>query len=126
VSIGVFGKYPFPIGEFGNIRLFPLLGAEYDLSIAGQLVRSNGSKYVFGSGDRRHEEASDLSALWLKFGGGADFDVSDAIYLRGELLYGMRTANKFENDGVDRSEDYSAKTRLGHGLTVRVGVGMKF
>jgi len=128
VSIGVFGKYPFAFGEFGNIRLYPLLGADYELSIAGQLLRSNGSKYVFGSGDKRHEQAGDLSALWFKFGGGADFDVSDAIYLRGELLYGIRTANKFENDGVKESTDpgTSTETRLGHGLTFRVGAGMKF
>jgi len=128
VNVGLLAKYPIAFGQFGNIRLFPLLGIEYEMSVSGKLVREDGSKYVFGGNDDRHEEAGDLSALWVKSGGGVDVDLSNDVFLRTELLYGARTANKLEKDIVDRSSEpkNTTKTRLGHGLTLKVGAGIKF
>jgi len=126
VNIGAYGKYPITVSSFGNLKAFPLLGIEYDASVSGKLVRASGSEYVFNGNDGR-PKAGDLSALWFKFGGGVDVDLKEDMYLRSELLYGARTANTFEKDAVENSaESSTTKTRLGHGLTLRVGVGLKF
>ncbi|MDR1468699.1 MAG: hypothetical protein LBT00_05340 [Spirochaetaceae bacterium] len=73
-------------------------------------------------------EPGDLSALWFKFGGGLDYSFTEKIYLRFEALYGLRLANKSEKDAKDQYQDYGADadTLLGHGLTVKLGVGYKF
>jgi hypothetical protein len=74
--------------------------------------------------------AGDLSALWFRFGGGVDFSFTDKIYLRGEVLYGLRLANKFENDLVDfydkSAMKVDVKPLLGHGLEAKVAVGVWF
>jgi hypothetical protein len=128
ISAGVLAKYPIALGQFGNIRVFPLFGVDYEMSVSGKLVREDGSKYVFGGDDKRHEEAGDLGEMREKSGGGVDVDLSNDMFLRVELLYGLRTANKFEKDIVDRSSDpaNTTKTRLGHGPTLKVGAGIKF
>ncbi|MDR1986516.1 MAG: hypothetical protein LBP88_06035 [Treponema sp.] len=69
----------------------------------------------------------DFSALWFKLGGGLDFSFTDHIYLRGDLLYGLRLANTFENDMVDSiGSAADPKTLLGHGLEVKIAVGYRF
>jgi hypothetical protein len=113
------GKYPFSIND--KFTVFPLLGitfrAALDVEVNGYKVEDLGST-----------ESGDFSALWFKFGGGADYSFTDAIYLRGDLLYGVRLANNFENDLVD---DYNypgvdTKTLLGHGLEIKIAVGYRF
>jgi len=119
--IGALGKYPF---DFGRVNGFPLLGIEYAAAISGKLQRSGEADYVFdGAGGR--PSAGDLSAFWVKFGAGAMFDVSESIYLRGELLYGVRTAAKFETDGASYN-NAGGETMTGSGLDVRIGAGIRF
>jgi len=128
INFGIFAKYPLAAEPTGNINIefFPLLGIDYEASLSGKLVRENGSEYSFDGGNG-HPEAGDLSALWIKFGIGGDVGLSESIYLRAELMYGVRTANRFEKDAVDMSVEASTtKTKLGHGLTLRVGAGIKF
>jgi hypothetical protein len=122
INGGVFVKYP--IGD-GKIKLFPLVGIDYEASIFGKLKPENGSEYIF-DGESGHPQASTLSVLWIKLGVGYDLYLTDNVYLRYELLYGFRTTSVFE-------EEYAAKnysvgvnwnTRLGHGLTFKVGLGL--
>jgi hypothetical protein len=122
LNIGVYAKYP-NIGLGKNIAIYPILSIDYDLAVSGKLEYTDGSKYVFDDRNEDGYSANALSALWVKAGGGADYYVSTSAYIRGELLYGARMANAYEK-GV--MEKYGAeKTRLGHGLTVRVGAGFR-
>jgi hypothetical protein len=69
-------------------------------------------------------------------GGGLDFAVDDNIFIRLEALYGLRLANKIERDLktnmypiIDAAKAAGAsgesKTRLEHGLTVKLALGYK-
>ena len=62
-----------------------------------------------------------------------DFSLTHNIYLRGQVLYGIRLANRFENDLVNELRDdftgipgVNIDTRLGHGLSIKLAVGFRF
>src|SRR5215510_3032482 len=96
LTAGAFVKLPFmssdPSGAY--VRMYPIVGGEYALSVSGKLKYKDGSKYEFNGKDG-HPAANALSARWLKFGLGFDMG-GDGGYMRGEFLYGFRTANAFE------------------------------
>jgi hypothetical protein len=120
LNIGVYAKYPnIEIGR--NINIYPILSIDYDIAVSGKLEYADGSKYVFD--DRNDYAANTLSALWVKAGGGADCYVTASAYIRGELLYGARMSSAYEKGVVEK---YKAEnTRLGHGLTAKVGAGFR-
>jgi hypothetical protein len=121
VNIGALGKYPV---NYGQLKLFPLLGFEYGAAVSGKLKRTGEDDYTFnGAGGR--PDAGDLSALWVKLGGGVDCDINESVYLRGELLYGVRTATAFETDGA-KYNNSGGEAMTGTGLAVRIGAGVRF
>jgi hypothetical protein len=116
VSIGVYAKYQKNTVEPSpQINLFPLLGIDYEISADGKFIREDGTKYDLDGEDGR-PKTTDLSALWFKFGGGLDFNFIENMHLRAELLYGVRTANAYEGEN----------SRLGHGVTMKIGAGLRF
>jgi hypothetical protein len=117
INVGLFAKYPVDVG---SVKIFPLLGFDYEASISGERVYDSGETFAT-------EEST--SAVWFKAGGGADFGLGSSAYLRVELLYGVRTANEFENvwkDSEAGSTGLMVNAKLGHGGTVKVGVGVRF
>jgi uncharacterized repeat protein (TIGR02543 family) len=119
LHMGVTVKYPFGAGW---VKFSPLIGLDYDLSIGGKLQYEDGEHYVF-NGKNGRLGSNALSAMWVRIGGGLDFDVSRSVYLRSEFLYGMRTANDWEHDAASGG---SGQTALGHGFILKVGLGMRF
>lgn len=117
LNFGVFAKYP-NIKFSESMNMYPIVGVNYELPVSCKLEYKNEPDYLFNGSDRGGYTASAFSALWVKIGGDADFHLTATSYIRAEALYGVRTANKIEKDGSD-------KTRLGHGLTVKVGAGFK-
>jgi hypothetical protein len=93
VNIGVLGKYPIELGSF---VLYPLLGVEYDVNIVAK--DEDGAPVK-----DKHDKANALqfNALWFKGGIGADFSITDSIYIRGQALYGARLVNQYEKDIID-------------------------
>ena len=118
VNIGVFAKYPVAVG---NIKLFPLLGIDYEASLSVKL-NADGYEYPFDE----HHAASDMSALWLKFGGGMDAALGEKMYIRAELLYGLRESNKFEEDGKESPDSGNAVENNASGVTAKIGFGINF
>ena len=130
VNIGAFAKYPIAAG---TVTVFPLLGLEYEASVYGKLVYAGEIP-----GDYMRLDRGVLSALWFRFGGGADFDLSQSLYLRAEFLYGLRSVNAFEKSraygkesGMWESspggwEEVDKNTRAGHGFTLKAGAGARF
>jgi hypothetical protein len=121
INAGLFAKFPFTL--YGGVKLFPLLGLDYEASISGKIKNPDGSEYIFDGADDR-PEANALSSLWFKFGAGIDLGMSRTMYLRSEFIYGVRAANTFESLCADRIQDVWAA--FGQGITVRIGVGAKF
>jgi hypothetical protein len=118
LNVGVFAKYP--LGGSGNF--FPLLGLDYEASVAGKRAYANGNEYDFDIKSWRYDTDA-LSALWLKLGCGFNVDLIRSTYIRAEAVYGFRTANTFEK--YDASSSGRAETRRGHGFTYRAGFGLK-
>jgi hypothetical protein len=115
-NIGLLGKYPIAISD--RFTLFPLLGI--DILAALSAKDEDGNDLLDSMGDYK---TGDLTALWFKFGGGADFSITEKFYARLGLLYGLRLPNKVEKDMAD---DLDGKTLLGHGLSVKLAVGYRF
>jgi hypothetical protein len=117
VDFTLLGKFPFQIDEY--FSLFPLLGLEYHLV----LTAIDSEKYQYKNDG--YQALLDFSALWFKAGAGLDFSFNKTLYLRGELLYGLRIANKYELDSV-AAIGSSAAPLLGHGLNIRLALGYRF
>jgi opacity protein-like surface antigen len=122
LNIGLLGKYPFAINE--SLILFPLLGIDYQVVLA---AKWNGRNFE-GFSINEKGGPNDFNALWFQFGGGVDYSFTSNIFLRCEALYGIRLANKVENDMTDnwKGPGISVNTLLGHGLTVKLAVGWRF
>jgi len=122
LHIGVIVKYPFGAGW---AKFSPLIGLDYDLSIDGTIKNADNDNYVF-NGKNGRLGSNALSAMWVRLGGGFDFEMGRRVYLRSEFMYGMRTANAYENNAAARADDGSGTTMTGHGFTLKIGVGMRF
>jgi hypothetical protein len=116
VNIGALGKYPI---ELGSVVLFPLLGLEYDVNIVAK--DTNGDP-VKDKDDKAN--ALQFSALWFKGGIGADFGITDSIYIRGQVLYGARLENQYEKDSIDAGSNLTYA--MAHGLSAKLAAGYKF
>jgi hypothetical protein len=116
LDIALLGKFPIAVGS--SLTVFPLLGADYQVTLS--LKDKDGEELEKEGGDKM---AGDFSALWFKLGGGLDYAITSNLYLRFEALYGIRLANKFETDTKD---DNDVDILLGHGLTAKLAVGFKF
>ena len=102
INIGLLGKYPFDMGYFA---LYPLLGVQY---------------MIVMSYDDDFEDLSDFNALWIMAGGGGDYLFSDALFLRGQFLWGFKMNN-------EREKSYSyASTYLTHGPSIKIALGYRF
>jgi hypothetical protein len=125
INFGAFAKYPIPLSS--NLKAYPLLGFDYEMSIEGRLRYTDGREFTFDGHDDRLNSSA-LSALRFKAGAGVEISIGLGMYLRPEILYGVRTANAFEKNEVDFEKEYDriAKPRLGHGLTLRLGGGFRF
>ena len=115
-GISLLGKYPL---DLGAVTFFPLLGIDYQLVLSAKM---DGEEI---KNEDDENMAGDLSKLWIKFGAGVDYPLTDALYLRGEILYGIGLASKFENDMVDGFGG-DTKANLDHGPTIKIGLGYKF
>jgi hypothetical protein len=109
LDIGVFGKYPVNIGP---LTVFPLIGATFR---SFTTVDMKGTKY----------DGSKASAFWFKAGGGLDFSITEKLFLRANLLYGIRLKNKLEEELMKSLNWSNGDLQLGHGLEVKVAVGYK-
>jgi hypothetical protein len=116
LDIGLLGKYPFAIGK--KLALFPLLGVGYRVMLSAKV---DGKEW---------DDAGDFSALWIRFGGGADYAITPNIYVRLEALYGFQpVATEFAKDNADFYRETSsggAKALYGEGLDVKLAAGYKF
>jgi len=147
LKIGIFGKYPFQLGE--RVSVFPMLGLDIMVPLGGKMGGKDindkdGLKdvysdivgsYLYGEDAKDASSAfrDQLTQIYFKLGGGLDILATDHIFIRPEFMWGIRLPTAYENSkliGKYDDEDFE-KSKLmsgvfGHGLDVRVAVGYKF
>jgi opacity protein-like surface antigen len=126
IDTGLLAKYPFAITP--GIKIFPLLGFDYSFVLSAKL-----------EGEEENNPA-DWNHLAFKFGAGADFSLTNLLFLRFEALYGIRLASKAEEkyaNDIKSMLQYllsqqlpimpriTSDTLLGHGLTVKLALGFR-
>jgi opacity protein-like surface antigen len=127
INISLLGKYPFSLGD--SFTLFPLAGIDYQMFLSRK--DPDGNEYKNKDGE---ESPGDFSSLWFKAGAGADFMLTENLFIRAEFLYGIRLQNKFDKDAKESlDEGFSQypdspdfKIELGHGPTAKIALGYKF
>jgi opacity protein-like surface antigen len=133
MDISLLGRYPVAVGK---ITVSPLLGVGYNLMLsqkdrAGKKEEFKNpvtdEKAKWDNGDEK--EAGDWSTFRIQLGVGADFDVTDHIYIRTQGLahyrfaakaYG-KTANTLDEDKIVNDESRSFKGGFGGSFTIAVG-----
>ncbi len=120
LSLGLAGKYPIAMGGF---TLFPFAGFEYALNM--KYEDADGNDMKDGMSD---DEIANLNMLFIKAGVGADFNITDKIYVRPIVDLGYKIPSKLESDQVKDAEDSGADSAGILGLKLDIGIfaGYKF
>jgi len=102
LGFSLLGKYPFSLNE--KISWFPMFGIEYQIALiqkrqpSGDLVydRSKGSLPEDRDKNDNPYPLSAWNSFWIDVGAGIDCNISKALFLRGELLFGFRLPTSYE------------------------------
>jgi hypothetical protein len=115
-------KYPVSFAK--RFTVFPLLGAEYDLYF-GAKREDDGRNTEFAiDGDATANAMNALSAFSFKFGLGGDVFFTEHLFLRSEIMYGIRLKNKMEKRALDQRSE--ADWALPHGGSLKFAIGWQF
>jgi hypothetical protein len=142
IGFSLLGKYPIKAGSF---TIFPLLGLDYKIVVAGkdgygnklkdgdkenvQTAKAGDYGVIYYTGDDVEDgKVSDFSNLWLKFGVGADFNINKSMYLRSEWLYGIQLANTAQTKSYEYTPSGQTNEVVGitNGMTFKLAVGYRF
>jgi len=89
LTLAAYLRLPIPLG---SIALIPMIGVEYDYTLA---ATNDVGAHATSS------QLSDLSSLWIKGGLGIEVPISSAVYLRPECLFGYQLNNEDERKTID-------------------------
>jgi hypothetical protein len=117
LHLSLLAKYPV---NMGNMTVFPAVGIDYQM--VNKLEVEGFPLSVFGF------DESDFSALWIRFGGGLDYQINDNLFIRGTALYGIRMQNQYEQDNIAYIQQFgvSASAIVGNGFQIKAAVGYRF
>jgi opacity protein-like surface antigen len=126
-SFSLLGKYPFALGS--KVKLSPMVGFDWNIATSVTMQSNNGNEKVKRS-DFLDDYKNMYDAFVINVGVGADFALSQKLYLRASLMYGFKPKNKYEKDQIeaDKATHPGAESKPGltGGPTIKVGVGYKF
>jgi len=109
------GKYPFKLKA---VTLYPLLGINYNLVVSAKDKAGN-----------KADKPGDLNQFGIQLGGGVDYYLTEALFIRGEILFQLRFASKYQDDQVKvvkAQYGISPDTTVGMGPVIKAAVGYKF
>jgi hypothetical protein len=115
-------KLPLTVSPM--FTLFPLLGADYDLCFLARKDDDRDAKFPISDSNQDAKAIDALNTMWFKAGIGMDTHFTDHLFLRTELLYGLRLPNKMEEYLKDTRQDVNSM--LGHGGDFKIAVGYRF
>jgi outer membrane protein W len=107
-GVSILGKYPIGVGF---ATFFPLIGISFNAITS--MKDSDGTVFT---------DAEDLSQFGVQAGVGLDFNLSGALFIRGEALLQFRFPSKFIQDNVGTS----ATSTLGVGPVLKLAIGYQF
>jgi outer membrane protein W len=84
------GKFPFAAGP---VTVFPLAGIDYQIFLSGE---ANG--FTIKRDDMSGSYQDMFDAFSLVVGAGLDYNITDKLYLRGELLANFKLESDFERE----------------------------
>jgi opacity protein-like surface antigen len=119
---GVYLKLPFVLSN--RFTLYPLAGVDYELFLAAFKDDDRDAKFPTSVSKRNANPLEALSAVSFKLGAGLDTLLTDHLFLRTELLYGLKLPNKFEQYQDDLYTDVN--TKLFHGGDFKIAIGYQF
>lgn len=113
LDFSLLGKLPISVGR--HSAFFPLLGIGYNLVLAADY-----DGFSFNN-------PSELSTFRLQFGLGADFGISQTIFIRTSLLGAYRFAPRYLRDIADIAERVPgiSTDTSGFGGTFKIGIGFR-
>ena len=121
INLSLLLKYPFPIGQSGW-TLFPLVGIDGQIAIGDYDDNMRRDfQQVANMGYDMPTIGEFWNALWIRFGIGADYKLTERLFIRGQALYGFKLNSQYENDMASYwKEDIRG---VSNGLNIRLGVG---
>jgi hypothetical protein len=145
LGVSVLGKYPIGIVHYTlgdkplGFYVFPAIGVEYAMLLSGKSKHTTyGGSYHDNNWNGEYEwdgkdgnpKAGDYNALWFKGGGGVDLVVWD-IFIRAEILFGIRPPSKTVSDAVKYHENRpdvidAYLTGLSLNIDAKLCIGYKF
>ncbi|MCL2193390.1 MAG: hypothetical protein FWB78_08350 [Treponema sp.] len=121
LNLSLMFRYPFELHE--RWAIFPMLGIDGQIALGDFDRRLHRNfQQVANRGYDVPTHGEFWNALWIRFGGGADFALTGNLFLRGELLYGFKINSVHES----RMAGYWERGGVSNGLHVRIGVGYTF
>jgi hypothetical protein len=137
LGFSLLGKYPFTVNE--KISWFPMFGVEYQIAIMqrrhpdGDLVYDR-SKGMLAEDRDKNDKPYPLSAwnsFWIDIGAGLDYNITRALFLRSELLFGFRLPTVYELGALELvKKQMNVQDPKLAGLTgspaLKLGIGYRF
>jgi len=136
LTLTLLGKYPFTLND--KLKLFPLLGVDYQIALMetrkpeGRKRRDRSHpKYGESDVNGKTYPLSMWNSLFVVIGGGADYNLTSNLFLRGEVLYSFRLETSYESDALEKAKkglnapnpSYGGLTS---GPTLRIATGWRF
>ena len=119
LAFSLLGKYPMDMGVF---TVFPLLGVNYNYILTFDDIYGN--EYL--DAYPQHETA-DLSQFGILGGLGADYDLTETLFLRGQALFNLRFPSKMANDVADMLDEIPLMSGdITYGMTYRLTLGLGY
>jgi hypothetical protein len=119
LNISLLGKYPFAIKE--KLQIFPLVGVDFQIALSDR--DDEITKDIKSAQGKAPSLGEFWNSLWIKAGVGADYSLTKALYLRGEVLYGIKLNSQYDADEAKYwSEDFKG---VKNGPDVKLGVGYR-
>jgi hypothetical protein len=133
-NLGLWLKYPYYLSSAtsNSSKVFPIFGIDYEICFSAK-IKKDTLRIIQGDNIERIKEKDylDLSRFWFKLGVGADFSLSENVYLHPVILYGVGLKNNFEKNVLNKTtvkddDTISGETKLSHGLTIKIGICYRY
>jgi len=123
LSLSLMLRYPFRVME--RLQIFPMLGLDGQIALGDfdDRLRAN-FQDIADLGYDMPNVGEFWNSLWIRAGVGADFTLRGNLFLRTELLYGLKLPSSYES----RMSGYWEQNLRGmsNGVHVRLAIGYTF